>query len=177
MSLPDELRERVRQRAHFACEYCGATEIGTAGLLTIDHFQPQSRDGSDAFENLVYCCHRCNEYKSDYWPQEPGEPRLWNPRQEPADAHFVELAGGNLFPISATGTFTLNRLRLNRPALIVNRLWRRHILQEQHLLTQLRDVLTILEQLQVQHRALLEENRALMQEQRRVLRLLMNEQD
>ncbi len=34
------MRELVRQRAHFACEFCGVTETDVGGELTIDHFQP-----------------------------------------------------------------------------------------------------------------------------------------
>ena len=58
MSIPAELREWVRRRAGFACEYCGVTETDAAGQLTIDHFHPQAGGGSDALDNLVYCCHR-----------------------------------------------------------------------------------------------------------------------
>ena len=45
MSLPDALRGEVRQRAAFACEYCGVTETDVGGLLTIDHFRPFARGG------------------------------------------------------------------------------------------------------------------------------------
>jgi len=31
MSIPEAVREQVRQRAGFACEYCGATETDAAG--------------------------------------------------------------------------------------------------------------------------------------------------
>ncbi len=32
------LRDRVRIRARFACEFCEVTETDTGGELTIDHF-------------------------------------------------------------------------------------------------------------------------------------------
>ena len=38
------LRNQVRQRAAFACEYCGVNETDTGGLLTIDHFHPKSKE-------------------------------------------------------------------------------------------------------------------------------------
>lgn len=172
MSITPQQRERIRQRAGFACEYCGVTETDTGGELTIDHFQSQSKGGRDDMGNLVYCCHRCNEYKSDYWPQEPDVPPLWNPRQEKADLHFVELANGHLYATTAVGTLTLNRLRLNRPALIANRLQRRNRSEEQGLLTRLRDVLNLLEQLQKQHEVLLVHHHSLLQEQQHLIRLL-----
>lgn len=177
MSISEEVREQVRQRANYACEYCGVTETDAAGQLTIDHFHPQARGGTDAPDNLIYCCHRCNEYKADYWPQEPDAPLLWNPRLQAANTHFVELAGGELYAITATGTFTVNRLRLNRPPLIAHRLRRRQNADEQRLLARLHSVVNLLEQLHAQEAALLEEHRILLQEQRHVLRLLLNRQE
>jgi hypothetical protein len=39
MTITVDIREQVRQRANFACEFCGVSEINTGGQLTIDHFQ------------------------------------------------------------------------------------------------------------------------------------------
>jgi hypothetical protein len=36
MSLAASIREQVRQRAQYTCEFCGTTEINTGGMLTID---------------------------------------------------------------------------------------------------------------------------------------------
>lgn len=57
--ISDEIREKVRSRAGFACEYCGVTETDTGGMLTIDHFQPKTKGGSDKCDNLIYCCSPC----------------------------------------------------------------------------------------------------------------------
>jgi hypothetical protein len=38
MTLSQYLRQLVRERARFMCEYCGVTEASTAAELTIDHF-------------------------------------------------------------------------------------------------------------------------------------------
>jgi hypothetical protein len=177
MSISKSQRLQVRERADFACEYCGVTETDTGGMLTIDYFQPSAKGGSDSADNLIYCCHRCNEYKSDYWPQEPGACNLWNPRQEAATAHFVEAEDGSLIAWSETGRFTLSCLRLNRPPLIANRLRRRQKQAEARLLTRLRDVTNILTQLQIQHQILAEENHLLLLEQRRLLELLVKQAD
>ena len=176
MSISLEQRKMVRQRAGFACEYCGVTETDTAGELTIDHIQPQSKGGNDEIDNLLLCCHRCNSYKADYWPQEPEAPRLWNPRHERADTHFVELVDGRLFAITAMGTFTLQRLRLNRPALLANRRQRRERSEEELLLIRLRDILNLLGQLQSQHETLLIQHHALLQEQQSLVQLLLSSQ-
>lgn len=39
-------REFVRQRAQYACEYCGIREADTGNELTIDHFQLRAQGGS-----------------------------------------------------------------------------------------------------------------------------------
>jgi len=109
-----EIRQQVRRRANFACEFCGVSETDTGGELTIDHFCPQSKGGDDSLDNLLYSCVRCNQYKLDYWPDSPAEPMLWRPRHEPASLHFLELDDGALYPLTETGAFTLRRLRLNR---------------------------------------------------------------
>jgi HNH endonuclease len=173
MTLHAKLWEQVRQRAGFACEYCGIRETDAGGLLTVDHFQPQARGGADDPANLLYCCHRCNLYKADYWPTQLTDPALWNPRQETVETHLLLLANGTLYPITPTGTFTLRRLRLNRPPLAANRLLSQSRAEELRLLERYQEVAPLLEQLHRQQAALLQEHRALLEEQRAVLRLLL----
>lgn len=96
MSIPVALRDQVRQRANFACEYRGVAESDTGGLLTVDHFQPQARGGSDDIGNLPYCCHACNPFKADDWPSHATDITLWNPRTEPRDKHRLSLDDGTL---------------------------------------------------------------------------------
>lgn len=177
MSVSVETRSEVRRRAHFACEYCGVAETDTGAELTVDHFKPQACGGSDSLENLLYCCYRCNLYKADYWPVQAGNPVLWNPRREPFTTHFLLLADGTLYGLTAAGIFTSQRLRLNRPPLVAHRLRRHARSEEMRLLTRYRDLVALLEQLQRQHAALLEEHRALLQEQRLVLKLLLENRE
>jgi hypothetical protein len=143
------------------------------GQLTVDHFHPRSRGGTDDPSNLLYCCHRCNLYKADYWPTRPADPVLWNPRREPIRTHLLLLADGTLYPITATGMFTLRRLRLNRPQLTANRLRRHTRAEELRLLARYREVVAVLEQLHRQQAALLEEHHALLDAQRALLRALL----
>jgi hypothetical protein len=168
-------RRLVRERAGFACEYCSVTETDAGSELTIDHFQPRACGGTDDTENLLYCCHRCNEYKADYWQGRPDDIPLWNPRREQMDSHLLLLADGVLYPITPVGVFTLRRLRLNRPALVAFRLRRRSRTEDQRLLTQYRDLVTSLEHLQRQHAALLRDHADLLAEQRALLRLLLGQ--
>jgi hypothetical protein len=177
MTISEALRDQVRERAKFACEYCGVTETDTGGPLTIDHFRPRASGGTDEFDNLLYCCFRCNLYKADYWPVQPTDPPLWNPRETARTTHLLLLADGRLYPITLTGEFTLRRLRLNRSALVAYHLRHRMRTEEGELLARHRDMLRLLEQLQQQHAKLLEEQRGLLEEQRSWLRLLQEGED
>ena len=101
MTVGVAVRNQVRRRANFACEFCGIRETDAGSHLTIDHFQPRFRGGTDDPDNLLYCCPGCNQYKQGYWPKRPDDPVLWNPRQESADKHFLELEDG--LPVCANG--------------------------------------------------------------------------
>jgi hypothetical protein len=175
--ISEDTRREVRARAGYACEYCSVSETDAGGELTIDHFQPRSQDGPDELENLIYACHRCNEYKADYWPIRTEDPSLWNPRREPADGHLLSLADGRLYPITETGDFTLRRLRLNRPALVALRLRRLREQEEGRWMARHRDLLHLLERLYEQQTLLLVEHRALMEKQRALLEHLTRSSD
>jgi hypothetical protein len=176
MTIPANVRFTVRQRANFACEFCGVSEADTGGELTIDHFRPQTKGGTDDLDNLLYCCQRCNQYKAAYWPTQPDDPILWHPRHDPIETHFLRLADGRLHPITASGAFTLQRLRLNRPPLVAYRLRKQSEATEEHLLERYCNLVTVLEQLHQQQIALLEEQRSLLEEQRVLLQLLLKQQ-
>lgn len=66
-------RRGVLRRDEHRCGYCGK------GASTVDHIQPRSRGGADSWENLVACCLRCNNAKSDRTLAEMG----WKLRSTP----------------------------------------------------------------------------------------------
>ncbi|MFD5213041.1 HNH endonuclease [Microbacterium sp. NPDC058345] len=67
-------RRGVLRRDDHRCGYCGKP------AATIDHILPRSRGGADSWENLVACCLRCNNMKSDRTPQEMGWELRFTPR-------------------------------------------------------------------------------------------------
>jgi hypothetical protein len=174
MSLTTSIREQVRHRAQGACEFCGITEIDAGGMLTIDHFQPRTKSGSDALENLIYACIACNQYKQDYWPRTETAPILWNPRQESASQHFVEQEDGELTALTPTGIFTIKRLRLNRSQLIAARQRRQQQLQVEKLLQRYQELMTLQARINIQLADLAMEQQVLLQEQRKWLRMLLS---
>lgn len=51
--LSNELRERVRQRAQYLCEYCHTNELWQYVPFTIDHVLPIAEGGENTQENLA----------------------------------------------------------------------------------------------------------------------------
>ena len=47
------------------CDLIHIAEDGKRILLTLDHFVPKSKEGSNMFDNLFPCCHICNKVKAD----------------------------------------------------------------------------------------------------------------
>ena len=123
------LHEQVRRLFVYRCAYCGAHEIGVGAELTVDHYQPRAGGGGDELANLVYACHRCNQYKSDYWPT-PAEAAagliVLHPQRHDLLQHYRENElTGEVEPLTATGAFNIRLLHLNRPPLMAQRLARR----------------------------------------------------
>lgn len=55
------------------CEYCGRTDLqtqydGLPNFVTVDHLIPISKGGTHAIKNLIVCCRKCNENKSNNLP-------------------------------------------------------------------------------------------------------------
>jgi 5-methylcytosine-specific restriction endonuclease McrA len=61
-------RKNILIRDRFTCQYCQRTM--PSGELTLDHVIPRSRSGETAWENLVACCHDCNNRKGSRTPEE-----------------------------------------------------------------------------------------------------------
>jgi 5-methylcytosine-specific restriction endonuclease McrA len=71
-------RKNILLRDRNTCQFCGNTF--PAADLTLDHVTPRSRDGQTAWENLVACCHACNNRKGDRTPEEAGLRLIRRPR-------------------------------------------------------------------------------------------------
>lgn len=172
MSVPKSIRLFVRQRAGFACEYCSVREQDSGGELTLDHFQPTHHDGKDDLDNLVYCCHRCNTYKGDYFPITPEQPSIWNPRHGTFQTHFLSMADGTLEALTPIGAFTIRLLRLNRPPLIQYRRSQQMQNESAELLRQLLEISTTLQRTILSVNQLSEYQQKLLEAQMQLLQLL-----
>jgi 5-methylcytosine-specific restriction endonuclease McrA len=63
-------RKNILMRDRYTCQYCH--RVLPSADLTLDHVIPRSRSGESAWENLVACCHGCNNRKGSRTPEEAG---------------------------------------------------------------------------------------------------------
>jgi len=128
-NLSEAIRQRVRERAAFRCEYCLSHQDYVMGFLQVDHVQPVAKGGADTEDNFCLACELCNQYK---WTKtaatdpESGETvSLFNPRQQRWQEHFTWSADGTeIVGVTACGRATVIALRLNSSlAVTVGRNW------------------------------------------------------
>ena len=86
----------IFKRDKYKCAYCG--NYFTKKELTIDHIQPQSRDGDKkSWENLITACGTCNNKKADKTPDEARMPLLFQ-AYKPKWTPKMGLSLGNNYP-------------------------------------------------------------------------------
>jgi 5-methylcytosine-specific restriction endonuclease McrA len=71
-------RKNILLRDRYTCQYCHRSLA--SGELTLDHVHPRSRGGGSTWENLVACCHPCNNRKGSRTPDEAGMKLARSPR-------------------------------------------------------------------------------------------------
>jgi 5-methylcytosine-specific restriction endonuclease McrA len=71
-------RKNILMRDRYTCQYC--LRGGSSAQLTLDHVIPRSRGGDSTWENLVACCHQCNNRKGNRTPEEAGMKLVRQPR-------------------------------------------------------------------------------------------------
>lgn len=72
-------RKSILMRDRYVCQYCRQPFV--AKSLTLDHVTPRSRGGVNSWSNLVACCFRCNNLKSNRTPEEAGMTLMHKPAQ------------------------------------------------------------------------------------------------
>lgn len=128
-SLPDAIKQLVRERANNRCEYCLSHQQYIMGRLQIDHVIPSSKNGTDDEDNLCLACELCNQHK---WTKTEGfdldlgkQVPLYNPRIDRWESHFEWTDDGEeLTGLTACGRATIEALNMNSQlAKIVRRNW------------------------------------------------------
>ncbi|MFH1530452.1 MAG: HNH endonuclease [Pseudomonadota bacterium] len=122
-----DYQEDLRKDFFNSCAYCSVMEREAGGVgFTIDHYIPKSsakgKPLEHTFSNLLWSCGDCNSYKGTYLADAVAWDRglvVIRPDTMVPSEH-LELDGAaplELRPKTTTGTFTIERLDLNRPGL------------------------------------------------------------
>lgn len=112
------IRELVRRRAGFACEYCRLPESAVDVPFHVEHVRARQHDGTDGADNLALACDRCNLHKGpnlSAFDPETNEPvPLFHPRGDRWQEHF-QFAGFTVVGLTPAGRATAALLRMNDP--------------------------------------------------------------
>jgi uncharacterized protein (TIGR02646 family) len=156
-----DYREILREDFLNLCAYCTIHEDEGGGVdhFEIDHFKPVSKfkELEHDFKNLYYCCRACNKRgaKGENWPSKAllnSGYRFFDPTKENAyDTHFREKRTGELKMLTNVGVYSLEKLRLNRDALVYLRKRRQEMRRRlRNRLKKLADQLTKVQKLEKQ---------------------------
>jgi HNH endonuclease len=118
MTIGDAIRQLVRKKANYLCEYCHSSEEASAAQFAIDHILPRSLSGGDEPDNLALACQRCNGYRYNFTTGVDLTTQnivvLFNPREQKWAEHFIWSGDGlRILGKTAVGRATCNRLDLN----------------------------------------------------------------
>jgi 5-methylcytosine-specific restriction endonuclease McrA len=112
------LKETLRPRAGFSCEYCHLPEAIAELPFQVDHIVAAQHGGMSTEENLAWACARCNRYKgpnlSGIDPESGKLTRLFNPRTDAWVEHF-SWNDAILTGQTAIGRTTIAVLQINHP--------------------------------------------------------------
>lgn len=91
--------------------------------MQLDHIDPK---GGDVLDNLCLSCWNCNSHKHKATtvtaPETGASVALFNPRTQAWKEHFAWIDGSTrIRGLTPTGRATVERLRMNRPSLVIAR--------------------------------------------------------
>lgn len=111
------IRESVRKRALYRCEYCRIPEEATPFIgFHSEHIIARQHLIDDSLNNLALSCDRCNAYKgtnlSSIDPDSLEVVSLFNPRKDDWEEHF-QITDGYVIGKTACGRATAKLLNMN----------------------------------------------------------------
>lgn len=145
--IDKELKEYLHKVFHGKCGYC-EIKIGSPEIGTVDRYRPNNgvRDKNEFYQdlywwltfewdNLIYACKECNQYKGNYFPikgkrvlnekddYEKEHRMLLNPYLDEPSNHlnYLHHDSGQIEASTDRGNQTIELLRLNRTNLIEGR--------------------------------------------------------
>lgn len=126
INISRKLRNLVRERARYCCEYCCSSEWLSGQVCHIDHIIPLNKEGTTNADNLCLACAACNASKLDFTQADDpisGETTaLFNPRQQVWHEHFRwDETGTQIIGLTSCGRATIELLGMNRPLIVAAR--------------------------------------------------------
>jgi HNH endonuclease len=121
--LSKQLKQLVRERAHFCCEYCLSQEAYSPDPFSNEHIIALSAGGHSTANNLAFSCQGCNNFKYTFRFALDlvtlQEVPLYHPRQDRWADHFSwNDDASELIGLTATGRATIETLQLNREQVV-----------------------------------------------------------
>ena len=117
MALSARQRQQVYDRAGGCCEYCRRSVDVRLAKFEIDHIVSLKYGGGESSDNLCLTCAPCNRRKGPEVaaidPLTDEATKLFNPRQQNWDEHFVDYDDGMLAGLTPEGRARVAALRLN----------------------------------------------------------------
>lgn len=117
MSISNQQRQLIKERAGNCCEYCRVAEEGRLSRLHVDHIIALKHGGTDHDNNLCQACYKCNGYKGSNVagidPLTDKASKLYHPRQQKWDDHFEINSDATISGLTAEGRVTILILRIN----------------------------------------------------------------
>lgn len=116
--MDDALKQFVRERAEFRCEYCRVHQRYYPDyMFHVEHVVARQHLGSDEADNLALACHLCNNKKGPNLSgidQDTGRlTRLFHPRHDNWNEHFRLNADGTINGLTGIGRTTVHVLGMN----------------------------------------------------------------
>ena len=118
------MKQHVRTRAKFLCEYCRLPMGVLEEQFHIEHIRARHHGGPTTLENLALSCARCNNHKGPNLagvdPQDSQAVLLFNPRLDSWSEHFKR-EGAMIHGTTPTGRATIAALCINHPDRVILR--------------------------------------------------------
>lgn len=116
--MDGQLRQSVRTRAAYQCEYCRLPQEFSELRFHVEHIIPRQHGGGDGIDNLALACPDCNLRKGPNLTgidPETGEvTRLFDPRRDAWFDHF-RYEGHDIVGVTPIGRTTATLLEMNHP--------------------------------------------------------------
>jgi hypothetical protein len=120
--IPLVIERQVRQRGQNTCEYCRLEQEFQEATFHVDHIEPRTAGGATSLENLALACVSCSLRKAARIrhrdPRTGRNVRLFHPRRDVWNEHFVFTRQWQIRGRTAIGRATIVALAMNRPTIV-----------------------------------------------------------